>query len=93
MPKTNEHISLIDMAQGVREGRLRAVDMVNDALAKIERFNDQVNAFVYVGADSALEQAAQIDQQVADGIDPGPLAGVPFEIKDLRETVKGMPCT
>lgn len=93
MTNSDKHLSLTEIADNVRSGKLRAVDVVQAALDRIDRLNDQVNAFVHVDAKGALQQAAEIDQQVANGIDPGPLAGAPFGIKDLRETVIGMPCT
>lgn len=85
--------SAIEIADAVRRGELRAVDVVAESLRRIEAHNGAVNAFVYVGADLAMQQAEAIDAAVARGEDPGPLAGVPFGVKDLREAVKGMPCT
>ncbi len=85
--------SIIEIADAVRRGELLAVDVVAESLRRIEVHNPAVNAFVYVGADLAMQQAEEIDAAVARGEDPGPLAGVPFGVKDLREAVKGMPCT
>src|SRR5581483_3093087 len=82
----------VDVAEGVRSGALRAVDVVNEALARIERLNPAINAFVHVDAERARQVAADVDRQVAAGADPGPLAGVPLGIKEL-EWVKGWPAT
>lgn len=64
-------------------GGASAVAVVQDSLARIARLNPGLNAFTAVTADRALAKAALIDAQVASGHDPGPLAGVPFGVKNL----------
>ena len=68
------------IAASVRAGRSAARAVVDAALDRIE--NDRTNAVVTVGAAEARSTAAQIDAAVARGDDPGPLAGVPFTVKD-----------
>jgi len=58
-----------------------AVDMVKEALEKAEKFADH-NIFISMNEKSALARAAEIDAGIARGIDPGPLAGVPYALKD-----------
>ena len=82
--------SIIEIAAGVRSGALRATDMVQECLERVEARDGQVNAFCHVDTDLALEAAARIDRIVASGGDGGPLAGVPFGVKDLEDCV-GMP--
>ena len=62
-----------------------ARELTAHALARIEALNPAVNAFVAVDGERALEQAAAVDQIVATGGDPGPLAGVPIGVKDLED--------
>lgn len=81
----------IEIAQLVRAGRLKAVEAVDDCLHEIECKNSRLNAFVHLDADGARRQALGIDRRVAAGSDPGPLAGVPFGVKDIRESCAGMP--
>src|SRR5579864_8757051 len=69
--------ALTDMAAEVRAGKRAARDLVTHALERIEALNPKVNAFVAVDPDGALEAAAAIDDAVAAGEDPGPLAGIP----------------
>ncbi len=73
------------LATDVRTGRRSARELVTHALERIEMLNPQVNAFVAVDADLALEEAARIDDAVAGGEDPGPLAGIPIGVKDLDD--------
>jgi len=69
------------IAGGVRAGRLRAAAVVGAAIERIAA--DRFNCFTTVLADQALAEAARIDAAVAVGSDPGPLAGVPFAVKNL----------
>jgi aspartyl-tRNA(Asn)/glutamyl-tRNA(Gln) amidotransferase subunit A len=82
--------SIIEIATGVRSGALRATDMVEACLSRIEARDLRVNAFCHVDGGLALQAAAAVDRLVASGVDPGPLAGVPFGIKDLEDCA-GMP--
>jgi aspartyl-tRNA(Asn)/glutamyl-tRNA(Gln) amidotransferase subunit A len=43
----------------------------------------KVHAFITLTADSARQRAKEIDRMFAEGEDPGPLAGVPFTVKDI----------
>ena len=64
------------LAQQVRSKELSATELTQHSLRMIEERNRDINAFVAVDAEKALEQAAAIDQIVASGGDPGPLAGL-----------------
>lgn len=79
--------SLIHIADGVRSGKLKARAAVTTALDTIEARNGPLNAFVMLDAEGALKAADAIDARVAAGEDPGPLAGVPFGVKDMEETI------
>jgi aspartyl-tRNA(Asn)/glutamyl-tRNA(Gln) amidotransferase subunit A len=78
------------IADDVRAGRRRAVDVLDACLAAIAAGDGALNAFVHVGADVARTAAEAVDAAVARGEDPGPLAGVPFGVKDLEDCA-GMP--
>jgi 1-carboxybiuret hydrolase len=53
------------------------------ALERIGNLDPALNCFTAVLRDSALKQAADVDNRIAKGEDPGPLAGVPFAVKNL----------
>lgn len=82
----------IEIAAAVRTGAFSATEVVELCLERIAARNAAVNAFVYLDAAAARQQAAAIDARVRRGEDPGWLAGVPFGIKDLRQASAGMPC-
>jgi len=62
-----------------------ARELVTHALERIDALDARVNAFVAVDEDGALAAADRIDEAVAAGDDPGPLAGVPLAVKDLED--------
>ncbi len=72
-----------EIAASVRAGRVRAVEIAKAALSRIEAHNPRLGAFTDVTHERALREAAAVDAKVAAGDDPGPLAGVPFAVKNL----------
>src|SRR5689334_16817674 len=82
--------TVVDLAESVRRGERKAVEIVDEYLNRIDIANEPLNAFVYVDADLAMAGAVRVDETIAGGGDPGPLAGVPFGVKDL-EHCEGMP--
>jgi aspartyl-tRNA(Asn)/glutamyl-tRNA(Gln) amidotransferase subunit A len=81
--ETFENNTAIEIAQQVRRGEIKAREVVDSALAAVHRHNGQLNCFTRIFDDSARRDAETIDRQIEQGIDPGPLAGVPFAVKDL----------
>jgi len=84
--------SAADIAWNVRNGMVRAVDVVERHLAEIDRREPEVHAFNHVMAEQARARAAEVDESVAVGRDVGPLAGVPIALKDNMCT-RGVPTT
>ncbi|MBD2022377.1 AtzE family amidohydrolase [Leptolyngbya sp. FACHB-36] len=70
-------------AASVRGGDVSAKAVIAAVLAQIAERNATLNCFTTVLAEQALADAAAIDQAIAQGSNPGPLAGVPFAVKDL----------
>ncbi len=77
--------SLAELAASVRSGERTAIELTRHALERIDALNPTINAFVALDAEQVLHQAAAVDQLVADGADPGPLAGIPIGVKDLED--------
>jgi aspartyl-tRNA(Asn)/glutamyl-tRNA(Gln) amidotransferase subunit A len=82
--------SAVEVAEAVRSGERRAVEVLEEALKAIAAGNDALGAFVHVDEGLARAAAEAVDATVAGGEDPGPLAGVPFGVKDLEDCA-GMP--
>jgi len=79
------------MAEQIRQKKLSPVELVEAHLARIEKLNPKLNAFVQVDAEGARRQARAAEESVASGENLGPLHGVPISIKSSME-VKGMRC-
>jgi AtzE family amidohydrolase len=79
-----------DIARAVGNGSTSARDVVEGALTQIEARNGALNAFTAVVKSRALAKAAALDDARAKGQGPGPLAGVPFAVKNLFD-VAGLP--
>jgi AtzE family amidohydrolase len=75
--------SAATIATDVAAGRRSAVEMVAATLARIDRLNPRLTAFTAVTADRARARAAAIDAARSAGQALGPLAGVPFAVKNL----------
>jgi len=71
------------IASAVRRGELAATASINSCLQGIARNNGTLNCFTSVLAERALQRASEVDSLIAQGKDPGPLAGVPFSVKNL----------
>ena len=69
------------IAGAVRMGKRRAVDVVSRALERADAVSD-LRIFTKLQAETALEAAAKVDALIAEGKDPGRLAGVPIAVKD-----------
>ena len=82
----------IDIAWHVRNNVESATAVVERHLAEIERRESDIHAYNLVLADEARARAAEIDEAVSVGRDPGPLAGVPIALKDNMCT-RGIPTT
>jgi Asp-tRNA(Asn)/Glu-tRNA(Gln) amidotransferase A subunit family amidase len=83
-----------DAVRLILTGELSAEELTAACIDAIERDNPALNAFVYVDAEGALGAARAVDAAVRAGrlAELGPLAGVPFGVKDLEDCA-GMPTT
>lgn len=81
----------VEIAAAVRAGQIRAIDVTEHCLARLAQ-SDPLVAVTRVLAERARDEAGQVDAAIAAGRDPGPLAGVPYGVKDLFD-VAGLPTT
>ena len=85
-------MGIADIAASVRSGAVKAADLVEQHLGRIAERETEIHAFNHVMADEARTAAAAVDEAVARGDDPGPLAGVTVALKDNMCT-RGVPTT
>ena len=70
-----------EIAARVRRGEISASEVIEQSLQRLQAVNPAINAVVQQMPDQALAAAAVVDDMVAAGRDPGPLAGVPVTVK------------
>lgn len=82
----------LEIAQAVRAGRKSATEVATQCLAELAERAPPLVAVTRILSERALAEAGEVDARVAKGEDPGPLAGVPYGVKDLFD-VAGLPTT
>lgn len=80
------YLTAADQARLVATGELSPVELVDNALARIEEINPAHNAFCFVWADEARAAAVEAAEAVANRRHLGPLHGVPIALKDTTPT-------
>ena len=101
-------LSAHELAALIAQRRVSAVEVLDSCLARIAAVDgrpgaldcggltpedaQRVHAFITLTAERARAQAQAVDRRIAAGEDPGPLAGVPFTVKDIF-CVQGTPST
>ena len=76
-------LSLCEAADAVVSGELSATDLVESALARIDRLDPQLHAFIRLDREDALARARTKDRDRGRGDEAGPLSGVPLAHKDM----------
>jgi Asp-tRNA(Asn)/Glu-tRNA(Gln) amidotransferase A subunit family amidase len=84
-------LSAVSMARQIREKKISPVELANAHLAKIERLNPKLNAFVHVDPERVRREARAAEDEVMKGEALGPLHGVPISIKSSLD-VAGLRC-
>src|SRR5262245_37447277 len=83
MPANELHrLSAVELAAAIRGRRLSPVEVTRAMLARIDKHNPALNAYVTVHTDEALRAAAKAEEAVMRGQRLGPLHGVPLHVKD-----------
>jgi len=84
--------SLAELRAGLESGAVKAVDLAKSSYERISEINGELNVYLSLSKERALEQAVHIDALAAKG-DPLPvLAGLPMGIKDVL-VMRGAPAT
>src|SRR5215471_4666467 len=93
MPTSAAHaaqqLPLLDLSEAslaIQKKEVSPVALAEACLARIERLNPAVNAYITVTAESALQEAKKAEAEIARGEWRGPLHGIPLALKDLAET-------
>ncbi|MWA03944.1 amidase [Actinomadura sp. LD22] len=82
-------LTLTEAAEALRAGAVTSVRLTEEALAAADRHDGELGTYLARFDDYALEQAERADRELAEGIDRGPLQGVPFGVKDIIAMAEG----
>jgi aspartyl-tRNA(Asn)/glutamyl-tRNA(Gln) amidotransferase subunit A len=80
------YLTIAEAAALVRDRRLSPVELAQACLDRIARLDPQLNAFITVTGDLALDAAKKAEREIAAGRCRGPLHGIPFALKDIYDT-------
>lgn len=75
-------LTAVELGKKIKSGELKVADVTKAYLDRIEKLENDINAFVTVDAENAMEQAEEIQRKIDAGELSSPLAGVPVAIKD-----------
>ncbi|MGB8012788.1 MAG: amidase [Terriglobales bacterium] len=78
--------SIHELGQKLRRREISPVELTHDCLARIEKLNPALNAFITVTAESALDRARHAEWEIYHGKHLGPLHGIPIGLKDIIDT-------
>ncbi len=81
-----ENLPIAELGRQLRAGEVTSKALTEDALTRIAAIDPKINAFITLTADSALADAAAADAAFAQGIDHGPMQGIPHALKDIYDT-------
>ena len=87
-PGTLASLTLLQASQLVRARKVSPVELVQACLKQINQLNGQLNAFITISAESALEQASVAEAVIYRGEWRGPLHGIPIALKDLIDVAR-----
>src|SRR5262249_5768451 len=76
-------LTLHAAAEQIRLGRLFPLELLDLCLARIDRLEPRVRAWVFIDRDGARSQAEQLTAELRRGQQRGPLHGIPVAIKDI----------
>jgi aspartyl-tRNA(Asn)/glutamyl-tRNA(Gln) amidotransferase subunit A len=77
---------ILELSGLLREKRISPVELARNCLARIQKLNPRLNAFITVTAECALREAGEAESEIAEGRWRGPLHGIPLALKDLIDT-------
>jgi len=85
-------MTILEAAADLRARKISSVELTQLSLQRMARLEPQLNAFITPTEDLAVERALRADDELARGIDLGPLHGIPIAFKDMFST-KGVRTT
>ena len=85
----NINLSVLALKEKLEKGEITSVELVKEYLERIDEKNPEINAYLYIAREEALEQARILDEERASGKLRGAMHGIPIGLKD-NMSVEGM---
>ena len=75
-------LTAVELANEIKKGNATAVDAMKAVLDRMEAVEDELNCYVTIDREAAMAEAMRVQKEIEEGRMMGPLAGVPFAVKD-----------
>src|SRR5215472_1823608 len=82
----HSRLTIQELGVSLRKKSISPLELTRDCLARIEKLNPKLNAFITVLTEPALADARRAEQELLRGNDFGPLHGIPVGLKDIIDT-------
>ena len=88
MRKQLAEMSISELAPMLRDREVSPVEVSNSVFTRVKAFEKEINAYVEINEEKALEAAKKAEQEIFRGEYKGPLHGIPMALKDILH-IKG----
>lgn len=72
----------VELSDRIKKGEIKVAEAVEAVFARIDEREEALNCYITLEKEKALARAGEVQKQIDEGTLTGPLAGVPFAIKD-----------
>ena len=79
-------MTIAEAARQIERKQLSPVELTTALIRRTEALDPQLNAYLLLTADRALDQARRAEQEIMAGQYRGPMHGIPFGLKDIYAT-------
>ncbi len=76
------HKTIAELSRALQEKKISSLELTEHYISRIKKYNTELNAFITVTEEFALEQARNADKKIAEGV-ANPLTGIPIAQKDI----------
>jgi len=85
-------LSIGEASKLIKKGEISPVELTESVLGRITRLDGELNTYITVMGEKAMEAARTAEKEIASGSYRGPLHGIPIGLKDIF-VMKGVPAT
>src|SRR6516225_899238 len=86
MPDELAFLTIAEVSRLIEQKKLSPVELTTELIRRAQGIDPQLNTYLLLTAERALDQARQAEREIAAGNYRGPMHGVPFGLKDIYST-------